>query len=165
MLNQLIFDPAYILIIQGIFSAILFLLLIVALCKIRSLKKKYRLFMTGKDGASLEEVLETQLKDVMQAKEILIQDQQKISGVEEIVQKCYQKSAIVHYDAFNNIKGKSSFVIAFLNSKNDGILLNSIHTREGNYLYLKEVLNGQSEVALGKEENEALQQAIADSVR
>lgn len=162
ILNQLIFDPAYLLIGQGIFSVILFLMLIVALCKIRKLKKKYKLFMKGKDGASLEEVLETQLADLLEAKKIIEQNRQKLIDMDNTLQGCYQKSAIVHYDAFNNISGKASFVIAMLDNRNNGMLLNSIHTREGNYIYLKHIVNGQCDVALGKEEDRALQQAISD---
>lgn len=38
--------------------------------------------------------------------------------------------------------------------------MNSVHSREGCYLYLKDVERGETEVLLGAEEKEALEQAL-----
>ena len=39
-------------------------------------------------------------------------------------------------------------------------LLDVVHSREGSYIYLKEVEEGATEVLLGGEEQEALEQAL-----
>ena len=44
----------------------------------------------------------------------------------------------------------------FLDKRNNGVVLNSIHSKENCFLYLKEVVNGESYIVLSKEEIEAL---------
>ena len=69
------------------------------------------------------------------------------------------KYALVKYDAFDKMAGKLSFVIALLNDDNSGILINSMHSREGCFTYAKEIVNGESYIQLSSEEKEALEQA------
>ena len=56
--------------------------------------------------------------------------------------------------------GKLSFAVAMLDGKNNGWIMNAMHSREGCYLYLKAVDRGQTEILLGNEEKEALEQAL-----
>ena len=70
------------------------------------------------------------------------------------------KYGIVKYDAFEDMGGKLSFVLAMLDTKNTGFLLNAIHSRENCFLYVKEIVNGESYVMLSEEEIEALKQAV-----
>lgn len=72
----------------------------------------------------------------------------------------YQKVGIVKYDAFNEMGGKLSFAIAMLDGNNSGWILNAMHSREGCYTYVKEILKGESFVELAEEEAEALDKAI-----
>ena len=51
-------------------------------------------------------------------------------------------------------------MIAMLDDNNSGFILDAVHSREGCYLYLKEVEEGATEVLLGGEEQEALEQAL-----
>ena len=72
----------------------------------------------------------------------------------------FQKFGVVRYNAFNGMGGNLSFAIAMLDYTNSGFILNSVHSREGCYMYLKRVDMGQTEVLLGGEEREALEQAL-----
>ena len=72
----------------------------------------------------------------------------------------FQKCGIVHYNAFKGMGGTLSFACAILDYTNTGFVLNSVHSREGCYLYLKQVDRGQTDVLLGNEEKEALEQAL-----
>ena len=72
----------------------------------------------------------------------------------------YQKTGIVRYNAFKGMGGNLSFVLALLDDNNSGFILNSVHSREGCYLYLKDVDKGQTDTILGSEEKEALEQAL-----
>ena len=51
-----------------------------------------------------------------------------------------------------------------LNDQNSGWLLNAMHSREGCYTYIKEIINGKSYVELGEEEKESLERAIFQEV-
>ena len=56
--------------------------------------------------------------------------------------------------------GKLSFSLAMLNEKNDGYIINAVHSREGCYTYVKEIIDGNSIIALAEEEEQALQKAL-----
>ncbi len=71
----------------------------------------------------------------------------------------FQKVGLVKYDAFNEMGGKLSFSLALLNKSNDGFIMNAVHSREGCYTYVKEVIDGNSIIALADEEQEALNMA------
>ena len=62
------------------------------------------------------------------------------------------------YDYF--MRGNLSFAIALLDLNNTGFILNSVHSREGCYLYIKSVEKGETDISLGIEEKEALEQAL-----
>ena len=53
-----------------------------------------------------------------------------------------------------------SFALALLDEKNNGFILNVVHTREGSYTYIKEIIDGNSVLALGDEEERALNGAL-----
>ena len=56
--------------------------------------------------------------------------------------------------------GKLNFALAMLDEKNTGFILNAIHSRDNCFLYIKEIVNGESYVMLSEEEVEALKQAV-----
>ena len=56
--------------------------------------------------------------------------------------------------------GKLSFSLALLDQKNDGFIINAMHSREGCYTYIKEIIDGNSVITLGEEEKEALEMAM-----
>ena len=55
--------------------------------------------------------------------------------------------------------GKLSFALAMLDKDNTGFILNAIHSRENCFLYIKEIVKGESYVMLSEEEKEALEKA------
>ena len=83
-----------------------------------------------------------------------------MDSIEKQLKAGYQKTGIVKYNAFKGMGGNLSFVIALLDDNNSGFILNSVHSREGCYLYMKDVVEGKTEVLLGSEEKEALEQAL-----
>ena len=67
------------------------------------------------------------------------------------------------YDAFNEMGGKLSFAIAMLDGNNSGWIINAMHSREGCYTYIKEIIKGESYIELSEEEAEALDKAIFEN--
>ena len=74
------------------------------------------------------------------------------------------KIHIMKYDAFKEVGGNMSFVLVLLDMKNNGIIINSIRSTDGNYIYLKEVEKGECPTPLCKEENIALEEAVKQNV-
>jgi hypothetical protein len=56
--------------------------------------------------------------------------------------------------------GNQSFVIAFLDQKNNGFVISSLFVKDGNRVYTKEVKDGKSDHTLSSEEKEAIEKAI-----
>ena len=139
---------------------ILFVLLIVALFKIGKLKKCYNMFMEGKDGKSLEETFQKKFENMDFINDELKKIQGHLELIDENLLKTYQKVAIVKYDAFNEMGGKLSFSLALLSQTNDGFIINAMHSREGCYTYIKEIIDGNSVITLSEEEQEALDMAL-----
>ena len=89
--------------------------------------------------------------------------QDKVQMVLDHLDNTYQKVGLVKYDAFNEMGGKLSFSLALLNRKNNGFIINAMHSREGCYTYIKEIIVGNSVIMLAEEEKEALEMALADT--
>jgi len=142
------------------FSIILLIMLIVSLVKIRKLNKKYSLFMNGKNAESLEDVILKRFSEIDELKFSDRVNKSDIKRIDENLMVTFQKVGMVKYDAFKEMGGKLSFSLALLNSRNDGLVLNSMHSREGCYTYIKEIVKGESFIVLSEEEKEALDQAI-----
>ena len=84
----------------------------------------------------------------------------KINAIENINKTIIRKVGIVRYNPFQNMGGNQSFVIAMMDSKNNGFLISSLFTKEGNRVYAKTIKQGKSDYVLSEEENEAINKAI-----
>jgi hypothetical protein len=68
--------------------------------------------------------------------------------------------ALIRYDAYGEMSGQQSTSIALLDATRSGVVLSSIHHRDQARLYAKEVREGQSELELSPEEDEAVRLAL-----
>ncbi len=116
--------------------------------------------MSDADGRSLEEKINDRLKQINTIEEMNIENRSKIEKIEKQMNSTFQKVGLVKYDALNEMGGKLSFSLALLTENNDGFIINAMHTREGCYTYIKEVIAGKPVPILGNEEREALDMAI-----
>ena len=116
--------------------------------------------MKGRNGNSLEEVLIRVVDDNKKVKQQCKNNIDAILDMKKEIKHCYKKMGIVRYDTFNENSGKLSFVLALLDENDNGILLNSIHSSNGSYQYLKTISNGVCELTLSEEEDAALEKAI-----
>lgn len=138
---------------------ILAVLLVIALVKINKLNVKYTAFMKGADGKDLESSILSKFKDIDKMKADIEYMSRKLNIACETLLTSYQKMSIIKYDAFKEMGGKLSFSLAMLDDKNNGYILTSVHTRDGCYTYVKEIIKGESFVVLAEEERKALEEA------
>lgn len=138
---------------------VLAILLIVALTKISKLNKKYAVFMKGSNGKDLEASIFSRFSELDKMKTDIEYLFGKLNIACDMLLTAYQKMSIVKYDAFKEMGGKLSFSMAMLDDKNNGYILTSVHTREGCYTYVKEIIKGESFVVLSEEERKALEEA------
>ena len=161
MISQYLgFDSDYIILGLAGFCIILFILVIVNMVQTSKMKKKYKKFMSGKNAKSLEETLVKRLDQIDSLVEANAANEKNIKKVVNNMKYTFQKVGLVKYDAFNEMGGKLSFSLALLNASNDGFVLNAVHSREGCYTYIKEIIDGNSIIVLAEEEQEALNMAM-----
>ena len=161
--NMLGIDSDYIIIDLAVIMLIMLILLIVNIVQISTLKKRYNVFMTGKDAKNLESVLIERLEQVDGLLKANKANEDSIKEILRATKFSFQKIGLVKYDAFNEMGGKLSFSLALLNETNDGFVLNAVHSREGCYTYMKEIIAGNSVIILCQEEKEALQMAMTSN--
>lgn len=145
-----------------ILSAIVFFLIVLVVIiiqKMNIMSRKYSMLMSGKKGADLEKVIRVRFKEMDQVKANAKRITKEHKEIKSKLGKCINKVSLVKYDAFNEMAGKLSFVIALLNEDNTGIVFNAMHSREGCFTYAKEIIKGESYIPLSEEEKEALEKA------
>jgi len=160
ILKALGIDPAFIFIFLLILIVVLFVLYVNVTMKYNRLKSSYMTFMRGKDGKTLEESMKERFAEVEAILKYTKQNRLDIQKINKRLESTYQKIGIVKYDAFNEMGGKLSFALAMLDNNNNGWIINAMHSREGCYTYVKEIVKGESYVELAEEEAEALDRAI-----
>ena len=158
-------DADYIILTLAVLIVLIYILLIVNIVQCNQLKKKYRIFMGGKDAKTLEGTLVKRLKQVEELQEETDRNREDIEDLMNHITHVYQKVGVVKYDAFHEMGGKLSFSLAMLNENEDGFVLNAMHSREGCYTYIKEIVGGNSIILLSNEEQEALDMAKQAEIR
>lgn len=160
ILSTIGIDPGIIIILMMILIIVLFILTVNVTMNYNRLKSSYQTFMKGKDGKTLEESMKERYTDLESVVKVVKQNRLDIRELNRKMDRNYQKIGVVKYDAFNEMGGKLSFVLALLDNRNNGFILNAMHSREGCYTYVKEIVKGESFVELAEEEAEALDKAI-----
>ena len=149
-----------ILIILFVIILALIISLILVVRRLAYVNRKYYVLMSGKKGKDLEKVILTRFKEMDKVKanaRRVTSEHKKFKGQ---LDSCIDKIGLVKYDAFDNLAGNLSFSLALLNQDNSGIVLNTMHSREGCYTYAKEIIKGESYISLSEEEKEAIKKAM-----
>jgi len=108
------------------------------------------------------------LKEVLKQFEGLEKEVEKISeGLENLKKEgkfSIQKMGIVRYNPFSGVGGDQSFSVALLDGNNDGVVVTSLYSRDGNRVYGKPIKNGSSEYSLSDEEKKAIDKAVSSKI-
>ena len=142
MLNSWPIDPAIVILSLGVITILLLIMVVICVVQTNRLYRKYDLFMRGKDAESLEDIIVDQIADITELK---IQDKANkdiLKSLTRGVRSSYQKFGVIKYNAFTGMGGNLSFAFALLDTNNTGFILNSVHSREGCYLYIKTIEKG-----------------------
>ena len=144
-----------------IILAIVLIADVLLLVGIFQLKKKVKIFLKGKKVKDLEEVISEQLKRMKGLEEEIKRLDQWNKNLQSICDISITKVGIVRFNPFKDTGGDQSFVIAMLDSNNNGLVLSSLYTREGTRVYSKPIEKGVSNYNLSREEVDAIKKAIS----
>lgn len=142
------------------FVLLQFIWILTIIFKYNKLNKRISRFTTGKDGANLEEVIIKRFSEIRQIVKNEKQQNKDIDTINDKFLTTFCKIGLVKYDAFKEMSGKLSFSLALLTENHDGIIITSMHSREGCFTYCKEVTNEESYYILSEEERLALNVAM-----
>jgi len=74
-------------------------------------------------------------------------------------ESCFQKMGVVRYNPFGEIGGDQSFSLVIMDKNDKGVVVTSIHSREGTRTYAKPIKSKKSEYHLSEEESKAIELA------
>lgn len=149
-------DPGIIIIILMITTIGLIGVIMYLYRTIQKIDERYKVFMKGEDGKTLERSFMRKFNQIEKMNDITTKLTEDIERLEDVKNRSLIKYGIVKYDAFDDVGGKLSFSLALLDQTDTGFVLNAIHSKENCFLYIKEVMNGESYIILSDEEVQAL---------
>ena len=160
ILGSLGIDPFYLFIVLFILQIVLIVLLVILNDKYKRLQKSYTTFMKGKNGKNLERSIFKKFSELEAISKLVKENEEKIQDIYKKMENHYQKVGIVKYDAFHEMGGNLSFALTMLDENDNGWIFNAMHSREGCYTYIKEIVKGESYIELSEEEQQCLEKAI-----
>ena len=153
-------DPGIIIIILLVLTIFLLVKSVSSSMRLNRLERKYKTFMKGSDAQSLEKIFVRKFAQIDKLYEAKEDNEHDILFIKKNLEKMFSKYGVEKYDAFDDVGGKLSFALALLDKDNTGLILNAVHSRDNCFLYLKEIVKGESYVMLSQEEVEALRKAV-----
>jgi hypothetical protein len=137
---------------------------IVLAVKLRRIRANQLAVLGGADKRDLvahAARLETGFTDLREwVEESLASSEAKMAAHDERIDGCIAYAALVRYDAYNELSGAQSSSMALLDARRDGIVLTSIVHRDQARIYLKQLHQGEPEVDLSPEEQQAVDRAL-----
>jgi Protein of unknown function (DUF4446) len=146
--------------------AVLALLLVVYLAtRLRRLRQAQTAVLGGAEQRDLvahAERVETGFADLREwVEETMERIAERMDVTEGRLDSCIAHTSVVRYDAYNELSGHQSSSLALLDAHRSGVVLTSIVHRDQARLYVKQVHEGESEIELSPEEQEAVSTALA----
>jgi hypothetical protein len=127
---------------------------------ISRVKKNQQQLFAGKSGVDLEKTILEHTKSIKELDKD-IQDLFGISNqIHDLAKKSIHKVGVIRFNPFKDLGGDQSFSVALLDGENSGVVISSLHTREGNRVYSKPVEKGKAvKYPLTGEEQDAIKKA------
>ncbi len=128
--------------------------------RMHALEARYWALVEGTTGGNLEEVLNQHMENVRQAVARALEARELADRLTREGQRHLQHCGIVRFNPFSNTGGDQSFCIALADGTGQGVVITSLHAREGTRIYAKPLVNWGSPYPLTDEEREAIRRAI-----
>lgn len=164
--------PIVSLVVLGLFflQIVFFIVIGIQARQIRRLRRRYEVGMAlaGKqaDGDGIDRWLSQQRRlenDVAELRENLARTQAALAALEQELKGQVGRVGVVRYNAFRDTGHDLSFSVAWLNQRQDGVVLTSIYSRGESNVYAKPIFGGQSPYPLSEEEIMAIQKAMDEN--
>jgi len=108
-------------------------------------------------AANIQEAF-VQLRDWVE--ETATRLEERMATAEHRIDGCVAHTSLVRYDAMGELSGQQSSTMALLDTRRTGVVVSSILHRDQARVYVKQVREGESELELSPEENQAIEDAM-----
>lgn len=138
-------------------SVVGLLLAVVAYVRVRRLSARIRPPDAGDEG--LSGILGEQIARLDSLAAEASEQRDRLESLELRIERAVQRIGVVRFNPFEDTGSNQSFALALLDKQDNGVVISSLHSRQGTRIYLKAIEAGRSETALSDEESEALRRA------
>jgi Protein of unknown function (DUF4446) len=139
-------------------AAVLLLVTAYLWLQVRRMRRAQKVVI-GSKSADIVEYAMSLLARVEQAESSAAAAQSAVRGLTERVDGCFERRALLRYDALEGAGAKQSVTIALMDASRSGFVLSAIQGRDYARIYIKDVRNGLSDVELSPEEKRVLAEA------
>jgi Protein of unknown function (DUF4446) len=148
----------YVAIAAAAAAGLLLLCSLYLLLLVRRMRRDQKL-VVGSDTHDLVEYAVGLLARVEEVEHRATEVEQRVVAATARVNGCFQRRALLRYDALEGSGGKQSATIAVMDATGSGLVLSAIQGRDYARIYVKDVRAGESDVELSPEERRAVEQA------
>lgn len=145
--------------LSGISSIILLFAVIWLAWKLNKLERIRKEFFASGLKKDWEQILIDQNRAITKINQELREQDQSLNQIFKDNRNNIQKIGFKRFNPFDDAGGNISFALALLNARDEGIVISSLHGRDGTRIYAKAVAAGRSESKLTDEEIEAIKNA------
>ena len=113
---------------------------------------------TGKQ--KIDEILEQLISNEQKNNVRISEIKKEVNNIIQDSVVYYKKIGLIRFNPFGKSEGEKSFVLSFLDGKNNGLVVNFIYIHDGIRIYAKKVKEGKGEEhPLSEEEKQAVEKA------
>jgi len=133
--------------------------------RVRALQARYNRLTQGVTAENLEDVLFEHVDRVRETVERTRDLESRLAGLEVAARGHVQHVALLRFNPFRRTGGDQSFSLVLTDAQGNGVVVTSLHAREGTRVYAKSLQAWESGHSLMEEEQEAVARARAMTPR
>jgi hypothetical protein len=133
--------------------------LIVLQIRLQRMTKQYKQLVTGTDGTGLESILNQHIDEVRTHTETVTELVAHTRRIDRTLKHCIQWMGLIRFNPFRDTGGNQSFAWAIVDGYGNGVVLSSLHSRDGTRAYAKPLNRWESPYSLTDEEQQAIDRA------
>lgn len=123
------------------------------------INKQYKQLVAGVDGKNLESILNQHIDEVRTHVETVAELVDHTRKTDQTLKHAMQWTGLIRFNPFRDTGGNQSFAWAIVDGHGNGIVLSSLHSREGTRVYAKPLNRWESPYSLTDEEQQAIDRA------
>lgn len=124
------------------------------------LARKLKTLFRGSTGASLEKVIEAQVKKTVKLEGEAKRQLEEILALRADFLRSFQKVKLARFNSFDEGGSNQSFAIAALDGNNTGFILTNLYLSNAARMFLKPITRGETQQKLSPEEEALLKDTL-----